>query len=334
MVGGPSWREPASDEDDDDSNVEDRRLQAKKQKKPKPDPKPAPEPAPKRGAWSRLEPRRSARVNAAGQSTDTPERRKPPRRRVPTPPQSTSRQAKRTTRVRPLVASLVAEILVSPDLLPHMLEHLSMRQLHRVAAVCRAFRAAVPHALLLRRAVCPKPLRGAHLIPNPKPALAEPEADHVRAPIPAVAVLAGFRCPTHVVALPDGGVVVADSDNNRVKVFSEQGVLRQTIEFHEGERIFRNPRGLASDGEYLFVSDSSHHCIRKMRLEGGEPIASLGSQGSSRGARAYRAPTPPDCPPHVRVHLPTLLLPPTPPPTPTTPADRTPLHEGRRVQPP
>ena len=167
MVGGPPWREPASDEDDDDSNVEDRRLKAKKQKKPKPDPKPAPEPepepAPKRAAWSRLEPRRSARVNAAGQSTDTPERRKPPRRRVPTPPQSTSRQAKRTTRVRPLVASLVAEILVSPDLLPHMLEHLSMRQLHRVSAVCRAFRAAVPHALLLRRAVCPKPLRGAHL---------------------------------------------------------------------------------------------------------------------------------------------------------------------------
>ena len=86
MVGGPPWREPASDEDDDDSNVEDRRLKAKKQKKPKPDPKPAPEPepepAPKRAAWSRLEPRRSARVNAAGQSTDTPERRKPPRFRI------------------------------------------------------------------------------------------------------------------------------------------------------------------------------------------------------------------------------------------------------------
>ena len=110
-----------------------------------------------------VEPRRSARVNAPGQSTDTPERRKPPRRRVPTPPQSTSRQAKRTTRVRPLVPSLVAEILVSPDLLPHMLEHLSMRQLHRVSAVCRAFRAAVPTALLLRRALCPKPVRGAQL---------------------------------------------------------------------------------------------------------------------------------------------------------------------------
>ena len=112
----------------------------------------------------RMEPRRSARVNAPGQSTDTPERRKPPRRRVPTPPLSTSRQAKRTTRVRPLVPSLVvAEILVSPDLLPHMLEHLSMRQLHRVSAVCRAFRAAVPTALLLRRALCPKPTRGAHV---------------------------------------------------------------------------------------------------------------------------------------------------------------------------
>ena len=111
-----------------------------------------------------MEPRRSARVNAPGQSTDTPERRKPPRRRVPTPPLSTSRQAKRTTRVRPLVPSLVAEILVSPDLLPHMLEHLSMRQLHRVSAVCRAFRAAVPTALLLRRALCPKPTRGAHVI--------------------------------------------------------------------------------------------------------------------------------------------------------------------------
>ena len=128
-MGG--WRDHAarSEEDDDDSSEEDRRLKAKKQKKPKPDPKPAPEPepAPKRGAWSRVEPRRSARVNASGQSTDTPERRKPPRRRAPTPPQSTSRQAKRTTRVRPLVASLVAEILVSPDLLPHMLEHVSLK---------------------------------------------------------------------------------------------------------------------------------------------------------------------------------------------------------------
>ena len=94
--------------------------------------------------------------------------------------------------------------------------------------------------------------------------------------------------------------MVADSDNNRVKVFNAQGELRLTIECHDGERIFRNPRGLATDGEYLFVSDSSHHCIRKMRLEGGEPIASLGSQGSSRGALAYRAPKPPPhCPPHA-----------------------------------
>ena len=103
--------------------------------------------------------RRSARVNApaANQPADTPVR-KPPHRRVPTPPQSTSRQTKRSTRVRP---SLVAEILVSPDLLPHMLEHLSMQQLHRVTAVCRAFRFAVPTALLLRRVLCPKPTQGA-----------------------------------------------------------------------------------------------------------------------------------------------------------------------------
>jgi len=83
-------------------------------------------------------------------------------------------------------------------------------------------------------------------------------------------------------ALADGGVAVADSDNNRVKVFNGQGELRLTIEFHDGERIFRNPRGLATDGEHLFVSDSSHHCIRKLRLEDGAPIACLGSQGSCR----------------------------------------------------
>ena len=136
----------------------------------------------------------------------------------------------------------------------------------------------------------------------------------MRAPIPAVAVLVGFRCPTHVVALPDGGVVVADSDNNRVKVFNGQGELRLTIEYHDGERIFRNPRGLATDGEYLFVSDSSHHCIRKMRLEGGEPIASLGSQGSSRGALAYRAPKPP-----LPRHMSGQLRPPPPPSTLPTP---------------
>ena len=86
-------------------------------------------------------------------------------------------------------------------------------------------------------------------------------------------------------ALADGGVAVADSDNNRVKVFNGQGELRLTIEFHDGERIFRNPRGLATDGEHLFVSDSSHHCIRKLRLEDGAPIACLGSQGSCRGAQ-------------------------------------------------
>ena len=136
----------------------------------------------------------------------------------------------------------------------------------------------------------------------------------MRAPIPAVAVLVGFRCPTHVVALPDGGVVVADSDNNRVKVFNGQGELRLTIEYHDGERIFRNPRGLATDGEYLFVSDSSHHCIRKMRLEGGEPIASLGSQGSSRGALAYRALKPPLLP----ATCPASFVPLHPPPPPST----------------
>ena len=115
-----------------------------------------------------------------------------------------------------------------------------------------------------------------------------------------------------MVPLADGGVVVSDSDNNRVKVFNGQGELRLTIECHDGERIFRNPRGLATDGEFLFVSDSSHHCIRKMRLEDGEPIVSLGSQGSCRGALAYcDAYSLPYGPPHVR-------LPPYPPPPPPT----------------
>ena len=155
----------------------------------------------------------------------------------------------------------------------------------------------------------------------------------MRAPIPAVAVLVGFRCPTHVVALPDGGVAVADSDNNRVKVFNGQGELRLTIEYHDGERIFRNPRGLATDGEHLFVSDSSHHCIRKMRLEDGEPIASLGSQGSSRGALAYRDAQAPLTARHMSESASPRLLPvhppshPTPPPHPRPTAP--PLHAGR-----
>ena len=91
-----------------------------------------------------------------------------------------------------------------------------------------------------------------------------------------------------MLALPDGGVVVADSDNNRVKRFNEKGELTLTIEEHEGERLFRNPRGLATDGEYLFVSDSSRHAVRKLRLSDGEPFDFVGSQGSKRGAPTAR----------------------------------------------
>lgn len=148
------------------------------------------------------------------------------------------------------------------DLLPSVLSRLSTQQLHRLARTCRAFRAGLSAALSLRQAMRPSSLRTMNASSSPP---------------------CCFKTPTHLLPLPDGGLVVADSDNNRVKHFNAQGALRLTIDEHEGERLFRNPRGLATDGEHLFVADSSHHAIRKLRLSDGQPVDRVGVQGGGRG---------------------------------------------------
>ena len=68
-----------------------------------------------------------------------------------------------------------------------------------------------------------------------------------------------------------GLVYVADSSNNRIAVFSEEGKLVRTFGSQGGGRgEFKNPTGVAvsPDGHHLYVSDRDNHRIQVFTLEG------------------------------------------------------------------
>ena len=95
--------------------------------------------------------------------------------------------------------------------------------------------------------------------------------------------LVQFNSPAGAVALPAGGMIVADTFNHRLLVFSHPDEAPREIRLADTEVRNSYPRGLASDGESIFVSETGTCRVRKFRLSDGEELGSIGGQGTGEG---------------------------------------------------
>jgi len=77
----------------------------------------------------------------------------------------------------------------------------------------------------------------------------------------------------------EGGVLVADSGNDRLQVFTADGTHVRTI---LGSRP-GHPTGLATDGTHAWVADSSNCSVAKIVLKDGALVTRTGSYGSGVG---------------------------------------------------
>jgi sugar lactone lactonase YvrE len=104
--------------------------------------------------------------------------------------------------------------------------------------------------------------------------------------------------PGKVIALPAGGLAVADSGHHRVLLLDDEGRLRTTIGGGEPGLVdgplerarFRDPHGLASDGERLYVADTGNHVIRAVDLRRGVVGTIAGTGRLGRGPARGTAP--------------------------------------------
>ena len=71
----------------------------------------------------------------------------------------------------------------------------------------------------------------------------------------------------------DEGILVADSGNDRLQIFSADGEPIRVI--HGGQP--GHPTGLATDGTHLWVADSSNCSVSKIRLADGAHLARIGN---------------------------------------------------------
>ena len=77
----------------------------------------------------------------------------------------------------------------------------------------------------------------------------------------------------------DGGVLVADSGNDRLQIFSADGAhVRSIYGTQPG-----HPTGLATDGTHAWVADSSNCTVAKIVLRDGTLVARTGSYGQGPG---------------------------------------------------
>ena len=81
--------------------------------------------------------------------------------------------------------------------------------------------------------------------------------------------------PTHALVLPSEDVLVSDSNNHRLVIFSPAGKLVRTIGSQgAGSGRFDDPRGLAldPDGEAVYVVECGNNRVQKIRISDGEPL--------------------------------------------------------------
>jgi DNA-binding beta-propeller fold protein YncE len=95
-----------------------------------------------------------------------------------------------------------------------------------------------------------------------------------------------FRSPSCAVALPDGGVLVCDTQNGRLQAFSKTGVHLATIVPDDGIALAQPYGAAVMGGDRFFVSDTYNHRLVVMDLTG-RVDDRYGAYGSGPAEFAY-----------------------------------------------
>jgi DNA-binding beta-propeller fold protein YncE len=119
---------------------------------------------------------------------------------------------------------------------------------------------------------------------DPTPSVARPEPRY------------SLRFPSKVLALNEL-LYISDTGNNRILECQPEGRVMRIFGsgnagFWDGskqEAGFREPRGLAHIGEYLYVADSGNHAIRRIKLLNGEVETVIGTGEIGRRQPPYPA---------------------------------------------
>ena len=118
---------------------------------------------------------------------------------------------------------------------------------------------------------------------SPSPATSRPAGDAAAPLLSVVGTIGGpdeLNGPTFVATLPTGGVCIADTENDRLRVATADGVLIDTL----GVGKLRRPRGVAVDDAAIYVAEVGSGRLQKLRLP--EHLRVAGAQtprGSSLG---------------------------------------------------
>ena len=93
-----------------------------------------------------------------------------------------------------------------------------------------------------------------------------------------------LKSPFGLSADSDGNIIVADSGNKVVKVFSTRKQVLQ--KFGENE-VFNYPCSCVPYEHYLIVSDNNEHCVKVLDREQGKFLYKFGSAGNADGQFQY-----------------------------------------------
>tara|TARA_B100000768_G_scaffold114469_1_gene105963 strand:- start:360 stop:770 length:411 start_codon:yes stop_codon:yes gene_type:complete len=85
-----------------------------------------------------------------------------------------------------------------------------------------------------------------------------------------------------MIALPNGDLCVADRLYSRLQVLSRDGEQKHTIgNYGRSTGQMVSCKGMACDGEFLYVSDYAKSRVQKLRLHDGALVASVGNYGTA-----------------------------------------------------